>query len=75
MLHQDYPSQLVEQAIEQALALGCVHLDGVEHCLHQLTEPVHQGAPLDLSGRPDLDTIGTQPIDLSRYDRLLKQSW
>lgn len=75
MLHQDYPSPLIEQAVEQALALGCVHLDGVEHCLHQLTEPVHQDSPVDLVLRPDLDAIGTQPVDLSRYDQLLKQSW
>src|SRR5256885_2824800 len=28
-LHQDHPVHLVEQAVEQALAFGCVHLDGV----------------------------------------------
>jgi hypothetical protein len=70
----------MEQAIKQALSLGCVHLDGVLYCLRQVTlgSSLHPATPsqnLDLSLRPDLDAIGKQPIDLSRYDRLLKQSW
>ncbi|QBD76551.1 IS21 family transposase [Ktedonosporobacter rubrisoli] len=74
MLHQDYPSEEVAQAVEQALDLGCIHLDGILHCLHQIsTSPT--SAPLDLSDRPDLDAVGNQPIDLSRYEQLLKQSW
>ena len=32
-LHKDYPAPVLEQAIEQALSYGCVHLDGVLHCL------------------------------------------
>jgi hypothetical protein len=70
----------MEQAIKQALTLGCVHLDGVLYCLRQITgssspQPATPIQNLDLSHRPDLDAIGKQPIDLSRYDRLLKQSW
>lgn len=74
-LHKDYPADLIEQAIAQALSYGCVHLDGVLHCLHQLTEPKETPASLDLSDRPDLQNIGNQPIDLSRYEKLLKYSW
>ncbi len=74
-LHQDFPSTLMHEAVEQALSFGCVHLDGVLHCLHQLTVPESSSAPLDLSDRPDLDVFGKQPVDLSRYERLLKQSW
>lgn len=79
-LHQTYPQEQMEQAIEQALTLGCVHLDGVHYCLRQIGESSEQAyAPptqeLDLSHRPDLQAIGNQPIDLSLYDRLLKQSW
>ncbi len=74
-LHQDYPANLIEQAIEQALTYGCVHWDGVLHCLHQLTEPKEPTTSLDLSDRPDLQHIGNQPVDLSRYERLLKYSW
>jgi hypothetical protein len=65
----------MQKAIEEALAYGCVHLDGVLHCLHHLTEQEAWTAPLDLSDRPQLEAIGKQPVDVSRYDQLLKQSW
>lgn len=79
-LHQHYADPLMARAIEQALSYGCVHLDGVLYCLHQLSNPTdqessHDPRPLDLSDRPDLDAIGNQPIDLSRYEQLLKLSW
>ncbi len=74
-LHKDYPADLIEQAIEQALSYGCVHLDGVLHCLHQLAEPQETPKSLDLSDRPNLQQIGNQPVDLSRYEKLLKYSW
>lgn len=74
-LHQNYPTPLVQQAIEQALSYGCVHWDGVLHCLHQVTQAEQAHKSLDLSGRPDLDAVGNQPIDLSRYEQLLKQPW
>ena len=45
-----------------------VHLDGV---LHQLTEPQETHPSLDLSHRPHLQDIGNQPVDLSRYEKLL----
>lgn len=74
-LHQNYPANLIEQAIEQALSYGCAHWDGVLYCLHQLTDPKEPTESLDLSDRPDLQNIGNQPVDLSRYERLLKYSW
>ena len=52
-----------------------VHLDGVLHCLHQLIEPKEPPKSLDLSDRPDLQHIGNQPVDISRYEKLLKYSW
>jgi len=80
MLHESYPTELMEQAIERALAYGCVHLDGVRYCLHELTKEsasVEQAevVPLDLTSRPDLAAIGSQPVDLARYEKLLKLSW
>ncbi len=74
-LHKDYPADVIEQAIDQALSYGCVHLDGVLHCLHQLIEPEEPNTRLDLSDRPDLQNIGNQPVDISRYEKLLKYSW
>lgn len=70
-LHQRYPAQLVEQAIRQALTYNCGHADGVLLCLHQLSQPVTQPAPLDLDHQPHLQTIGTQPVNLSHYNQLL----
>ncbi len=74
-LHKDYETSLIEQAVAQALALKCVHLDGVLHCLRQLTDVKEPTASLDLSDRPDLGKVGNQPVDLSRYERLLKYNW
>ena len=79
-LHQHYAAPLIEQAIEQALSYGCVHLDGVLSCLRQVVDLAEHPAkeetkPLDLSDRPDLEAIGNQPVDLSRYEQLLKLSW
>lgn len=50
--HQEHPAPLIEQAIEQALQIGCVHADGVRLCLHQLCDPMPQLPPLDLRERP-----------------------
>jgi len=72
-LHQHYPADLIHRAIEDAMRYGCRHLDGVLYCLHQRLTP--DPVPLDLSDRPDLATIGTQPIDVRRYEQLLNQSW
>jgi Mu transposase-like protein len=78
-LHQTYPQEQMERAIQEALKLGCIHLDGVLYCLHhhENSTPVATSAPpdLDLSHRPDLEAVGKQSVDLSIYDQLLKQSW
>jgi hypothetical protein len=82
-LHQDHPAQLVEQAVRLALSYGCVHFDGVAHCLGQIITPdmvLTQLAGLDLLGlaeHPHLQTIGNigcQPVDLHRYEQLLQGS-
>jgi hypothetical protein len=70
-LHLDYPADQVEQAIQTALALGAVHLDGVALCLRQLVAPEPPPAVLDLSQQPQLQAIGQQPVDLRQYDLLL----
>lgn len=70
-LHQDHSSKQVKKAIQNALALGAIHLDGVRLCLRQLEQPAAQLAPLSLSEHPQLQGIGEQPIDLSQYDQLL----
>jgi hypothetical protein len=71
-LHQQHPAALVQGAIEQALAYGCVHLDGVLQCLHQLESPQPSRPSLDLADRPHLQAIGGQPVDLRRYEQLFE---
>jgi transposase len=70
-LHQQYPADHLSPAIEQALRYGCIHADGVLLCLHQLNQPESRPA-LDLAGRPHLAEVGTQPVDLGRYNTLLE---
>ncbi len=72
-LHQHHPSDLIEQAVEQALAYNCAHADGVELCLHQLQQAEPSFASLDLSDHPKLGQIRDQALDLERYDQLLLQ--
>jgi len=70
-LRQDYPAECIEQAVTQALQLGCIHADGVRLCLHQLMNPAVSSPTLDLSRQPQLLAIGNQPLDLQRYEQLL----
>jgi hypothetical protein len=70
-LHAEHEATLIEQAIEQALSIGCIHADGVKLCLHQLLHPDLPNPRLDLSAQPQLNTIGAQPINLHQYDQLL----
>ena len=73
-LHEDYPAHVVQQAIEQALSYGCSHLDGVLHCLHQITSRDPVLPHLELSNHPHLQTVGNQPLDLRQYEQLLRSS-
>lgn len=73
-LHQDYPAQLIEQAIHQALELGAAHLDGVKLCLSLLLEEDRDMPSLDLSEHPRLANFGQQPVNLHQYDLLLAEA-
>jgi transposase len=70
-LHKEYPQDLIAEAVKQALAYGCGHLDGIQLCLRQLTEPAASISALDLSQWPQLVGVGSQELDLSNYDQLL----
>jgi transposase len=69
--NREHDGALVEQAVGQALDLGCAHYEGVRWCLNQLVAPPPSPTPLDLAARPHLAGIGRQPLDLSGYDQLL----
>ena len=72
-LHMQHPASLIEQAVSQALAYGCVHYEGVHLCLNQLLLPSHAPSPLDLEAvqLARLQQPGTQPVDLQQYDLLI----
>jgi hypothetical protein len=70
-LHQDHSPDLLAQAIQDALALGAVHLDGVQLCLRQLSAAPELPAALDLGSQTRLAGIGEQPVKLDQYDLLL----
>ena len=70
-LHKDNPPERMAQAIQAALALGAVHLDGVQLCLHQLSTTQALPLALDLSGHDRLVGIGEQAVNLGQYDMLL----
>jgi len=72
-LHQQHPARHIEQAVEQALTFGCVHFDGVKHCLEYLQRPSTALPLLDLADKPHLATLGNQPLDLARYDQLVER--
>lgn len=72
-LHRDHPPDLVAQAVEQALAYGCAHLDGIQLCLRQLMHPESPISPVDLSQWPELMAVDTQAPDLQCYDQLLER--
>jgi transposase len=70
-LHRDYPAAEIEQAVRQALDYGCVHVDGVRLCLHQLRNPSIEIPQLDLSAQPHLSKIAAQAVDIRCYEQLL----
>lgn len=70
-LHQHYPAPLIAQAIEHALELGAIHMEGIRLCLHHLVAPETPPPRLDLSDQPHLAQIGSHPLTLERYDQLL----
>ena len=70
-LHQGYPAERVAQAVEQALAEGIPHLEGVTFCLHRLLDESPAIPPLDLSPMPQLAAVTPQPVPLACYDQLL----
>lgn len=70
-LHSEYPGEYVEQAVQQAVALGASHLDGVRLCLRQLLADHHTQPSLNLADQPHLATVGQQPVNLQQYDQLL----
>jgi hypothetical protein len=70
-IYRPEEKEAIEQAISQALEYQGAHADGVELCLRQLLQPEPTPVSLDLSHQPKLQSVGQQPVSLSRYNQLL----
>jgi len=70
-LHRTNPPETVNRAVQQALALGAAHLDGVQLCLRQLLAPQELLPTLTLA-HPKFSSVGNQPVHLEQYNRLLE---
>lgn len=70
-LHQQYPAELIEQAVSQALQYHCPHADGVELCLRQLSQPDVPPPQLDLQAHPHLPSVQPPSVSLAHYNQLL----
>jgi len=70
-LHQTYPADRLEKAVDAAVSSGMMGLDGVMYQLQWLAVPTPPMAPLDLSKLPQLANLGCQPVNLKIYDQLV----
>jgi len=72
-LHRDHPAEQIEQAIQAALEIGAVNLDGVMLCLRQIQNPQSYLTRLDMDTEwfGNLAAFGNQPLNLQQYDQLL----
>jgi transposase len=70
-LHQEYPADQVQQAVQAALELGAASLDGVLLCLRQLQHPQPQFPTLKAESFANLAVFGNQPVNLQQYDQLV----
>lgn len=77
-LHSEYPAGKIEEAVSLAMEYGCVHADGVQLCLRQLSNPQIAIPSLDLREHPSLEQklmgIGEHQVDLSCYQQLLNDN-
>ncbi len=71
LLHRDQPTDLVRQAITQALEHQAYSADAVHNLVFQRVEPAPTIAALDLSARPALAAIPAAAADVSHFDQLL----
>lgn len=71
-LHQRYPARVVEMAVKQALTYGCAHVDGVLLCIYQMLGREERKGE-EVQGSKD-ESEG-QPINLARYEEVMKSHW
>jgi transposase len=73
-LHEDYPEQIIAQALEEALSGHCYSADGVKQLVLRLIEPPCLRAPLEEADGLFLDVSPVAWPDLHQFDRLLSRT-
>jgi hypothetical protein len=73
-LHEDYPEQIIAQALEEALTGHCYSADGVKQLVLRLIEPPRLRRPLEEGEDlfPDVSPVAWPEV--SQFDRLLSQT-
>jgi hypothetical protein len=71
-LHHRYPAETVTDAITLAVSYGCSDAASVMAVLQQLQEGPPPTRALAQLPAPHLQEVGSQPLDLQQYDRLLQ---
>jgi transposase len=70
-LHEDYPEDIIAQALQQALEGYCYTVDGVKQIVRRLAEPACTVAPLEGDDLPVPDVASVVWPELDQFDRLL----
>jgi len=71
LLHEDYTTEEITQALSQALTFGCLSVDAVRIFLNHRKESP-SGARLDTRVWPEFDAIKVKSPDIKGFNRLLE---
>jgi transposase len=71
-LHRSYPADLVDQAVELALAYEVYHFEGVRNLLLQLVTPEIKHPRLTLDKQPQLNNVVVLKPQLEKFNQLLQ---
>lgn len=72
-LHKEYPSNLVDEAIQLALAYEVYHYEGIKNLVLQLVTPQPKVKPLRLETHPELSKVIVAKPQLTQFDKLLER--
>jgi len=71
MLHRDYPSTLVAEVIEIAMAYNVYGYDGVLSILSQMIVSSHKVIPISKDKLQNIPEVVVTPPDLDKYKALM----
>jgi len=71
MLHRDYPSEQVTEAVEMAMIYNIYGYDGVLNILGQLTVSSHKIIPLNSDKLQNVPSVQVTPPDIEKFRALM----